>query len=163
MKLSEYLIDQGILLESRKGTKWEVLECLTRHYCRSLPENIGDLVINTVLTREMKTSTGLGDGLAVPHGRTDAVNKTGILFARFKEGIEWESSDGGLVYFVFLVIGPVCSANEYLDILSTISKILSRKTLRTALLSASFPEQVIQMMDAVKGRKKPRNNTRIKN
>jgi mannitol/fructose-specific phosphotransferase system IIA component (Ntr-type) len=144
--LGDYLIKDGVLLEPAITKKWHVLEALTRFYCRDVPETVADLIFETVLNRELRVSTGLGGGVAIPHARTDLVDRTGVLFVRFKNGIEWESIDGSLVHFLFVVIGPTSSADEYLLVLSKISKILSLKSNRAILLSSDTHHEVRKIL-----------------
>lgn len=150
--LNKYLIKDGILLEPAIRKKWHILEFLTRFFCKDLPESITDKIFETVLNREMIVSTGLGGGVAIPHARTNLVDKTGLLFARFKEGIEWDSIDGSNVCYLFLVIGPTASAEEYLFVLSKISKMLSRHPNREMILKAHNVEEVFQVFNEVKDR-----------
>lgn len=154
--LNRYLIKDGILLEPVIQKKWHILEYLTRYFCKDLPESITDKIFETILNREMIVSTGLGGGVAIPHARTNLVDKTGLLFARFKNGIEWDSIDGSNVSFLFLIIGPVASAEEYLFVLSKISKMLSRHPNREMIMKAHTMEEVSQVFAEVKDRENQR-------
>lgn len=154
--LTKYLIKDGIVLEPEVKIKWHVLEILTRYFCIHMPDHITDKIFETILNREMIFSTGLGGGVAIPHARTNLVDRTGLLFARFKDSIEWDSIDGSKVYFLFLIIGPVASAEEYLFVLSKISKMLSRNPNRDLLLNAKTPDDVLQVFSEVKDREIPR-------
>ena len=150
--LNKYLIKDGILLEPGIQKKWHVLEYLTRFFCKDLPESITDKIFETILNREMIVSTGLGGGVAIPHARTNLVDKTGLLFARFKEGIEWDSIDGSNVTLLFMIIGPTASAEEYLFVLSKISKMLSRHPNKEMILKAHNMEEVSHVLSEVKDR-----------
>lgn len=154
--LNKYLIKDGILLEPAIRKKWHILEYLTRLFCKDLPESITDKIFETILNREMIVSTGLGGGVAIPHARTNLVDKTGLLFARFKDGIEWGSIDGSNIYFLFLIIGPIASAEEYLFVLSKISKMLCRHPNRELILKAPNTEEVSVLFSDVKDRETQR-------
>lgn len=155
--LTKYLIKNGIILDPIGNKKWHILENLTHYYCKDIPPKIADQIFETVLSREIKVSTGLGGGVAIPHARTNLVDRTGVLFARFKEGIEWDSMDGALVHFLFLVIGPVTSAEKYLQVLASISKMLSRKYNRSALMEATSSAEIISVMENVEDRRVERS------
>ncbi|EKD26721.1 MAG: hypothetical protein ACD_79C01047G0003 [uncultured bacterium] len=154
--LYKYLINDGIVLEPKISNKWLILEQLTGFFCRQLPLSIADQILETVLNREMIVSTGLGGGIAIPHARTDLVQKTELLFARFKSGVEWNSIDGSSVNFLFLVIGPTSSAEEYLFVLSKISKLLSRKQNKDELLHAKSSKEIYMILSSNKDREKTR-------
>ena len=151
--LSEYLVKNGVRLDPKTRKKWHLLGELTRSYCgMELSEEVHDQILETILVREMRVSTGLGGGVAIPHARTNVVLKTGVMFVRFKEGIEWDSMDGSLVNFLFLVIGPTASTEEYLFVLSKISKLLSRKSNRADLLAATDEKEVTEIISGVRDR-----------
>ncbi len=155
--LSEYLVKNGVVLDPSIRKKWHLLGELTRSYCgEDLSEEVYDQIFETILVREMRVSTGLGGGVAIPHARTNVVYKTGVMFVRFKEGIEWDSMDGSLVNFLFLVIGPTASTEEYLFVLSKISKLLSRKSNRADLLSAADEKEVTEIISGARDRELPR-------
>jgi PTS system nitrogen regulatory IIA component len=151
--LEEYIRPERIALDPPFDSKWQVLETLTRMYCRGMPPRTKDDILYSVLWREMKFSTGLGGGVAIPHGRTEHVRETGILFCRFKKSIDWESIDNRKVSYVFLVIGPVEATEEYLDILSKISKVLSRKMLKKTILETDNIHKICQLITSAEERK----------
>jgi len=154
--LSDDLILNGIILDPSHKNKWHILEIITRFYCKNLNSYQCDQIFSDILHREMIVSTGLGGGVALPHARTNFVDSTKVLFVRFKKGIEWHSMDGLLVNFLFLIIGPKTSTKEYLNILSNISKMLSRKNNRNLLLKAKNNKDVLSIFSEVKGRTKLR-------
>lgn len=156
--LAQYLINDGIILEPAIQKKWHILESLTRHFCKNMPEEVCAKILETILSRELIVSTGLGGGVAIPHARTNLVKNTGVIFARFKKGIEWGSIDGSLVYFLFLIIGPIHSNDEYLYVLSKISKMLRRNQQRSRLLKAQSPAEVITIFEDIKDRDSIRSN-----
>ena len=147
--LNQYLIRNGIILEPVTRRKWNVLEYMTSYFCGEFPGAVFDNILETILSRELIVSTGLGGGVAIPHARTNTIAKTGVLFARFREGIDWGAIDDGPVYFVFMIIGPQTSAEEYLHVLSKISKMLSRKPNRMLLLKAKSTDEVIDVFNNV--------------
>jgi mannitol/fructose-specific phosphotransferase system IIA component (Ntr-type) len=156
--LSQYLVKNGVMLDPKTRKKWHLLEELTRAYCgQNFSEETLDQILETVLIREIRVSTGLGGGVAIPHARTNLVFKTGVLFVRFKDGIEWNSMDGSLVNFLFLVIGPTASTEEYLFVLSKISKLLSRKSNRVDLLSATDEKEILEIISGGRERERQRH------
>lgn len=154
--LTRYLIKDGIILDPPIRKKWHLLEHLTRHFCRDLPDALCDQIFETVLNREMIVSTGMGGGVALPHARTNLIHKTSLLFARFKSGIEWCSFDGSPVHFLFLIIGPTASAEEYLFVLSKISKMLSRRQNRSRLRKTLSIDEIHRIFSDIPNRETAR-------
>jgi PTS system nitrogen regulatory IIA component len=99
---------------------------------------IGDLkrFIEDVFERERLGSTGIGDEIAVPHARTDAVNQLIIAIGRSKSGVECESPDGKKVKLFFLMGTPQGSVSHYLHILAQLTRLLKHSTLKEKLLEA---------------------------
>ena len=136
--------------------KWKILEILTRVYCKDMPNDLKEKIFYSVLWREMKFSTGLGGAVAIPHGRCDFVDETGLLFCSMKKSVDWESIDNRKVNYIFLVVGPLNATEEYLDILSKISKVLSRKMLRKSLLETTNPKKICRLIINADERKNKR-------
>ena len=155
--LNNYITPDRIILNPVSQNKWRMLEILTRLYCRDMSPDLKEKIFYAILWREMKFSTGLGGKIAIPHGRTEFVTKTGIIFCRFKKSINWESIDNKKVNFVFLVVGPMDATEEYLDILSKISKLLSRKMMRNALLETNNEKKICQLIKNSEERKSKRH------
>jgi len=154
--LEKYLKKENIILGLPPKNKWQILEILTRIYCKNVPDKVKDEIFLSVLSREIKLSTGLSGSVAIPHGRCKLVNEIGLLFCKFDTPIDWESIDNQKTNFVFLVISPEEATDEYLKLLSDISKMISRKVLKKALLSAKTKEQVYKLIINAKIRKTKR-------
>ncbi|MCK5706306.1 MAG: PTS sugar transporter subunit IIA [Candidatus Aureabacteria bacterium] len=144
--LEKFIRPERIVLDLNIKNKWKILEVLTRIYCKDMPDKIKDNIFYSVLWREMKFSTGLGGGIAIPHGRTECVSELGLLFARFNKSINWHSIDSKRVNYVFLVIGPMDATETYLNILSNISKLLSRKMMRKTILETNNIKKICQLI-----------------
>lgn len=103
--------------------------------------------IDSVLEREELTSTGIGNGIAIPHGKCKDVKTTTVAFGRIDEGIEWESLDGGNVRLVILLAIPEnCSGNEHLRILASLSRKLIHEDFREELYSLQEPKEVLKLL-----------------
>ena len=108
--------------------------------------------LTAVLARESELSTGVGDGVALPHAKTTAVSETQVLFATTRNPIDFESFDGEPVSLVFLMVGPPSSSTHHIRILGRVSRILNDENTRNELLGASTPEQVIRVFEAAEAR-----------
>ena len=106
---------------------------------------MGDLkrFLKHVFERERLETTGIGDEIALPHARTDAVKQVIIAVGRSQHGINFESPDGRLVKLFFLIGTPRESVSQYLKILAQLSRLLQRGPLREKLLEARDSESVV--------------------
>ena len=143
MKVSDYLKEKFCVMDlkatDKDGTIKELAKCLS---------NSGkiakeDKFINDVLERENLGSTGIGNGIGIPHARTDAVKGFVVAFGKSTEGIEFKALDGEKVNLVFLMGADPAELNLYLRILAELSKLLMNPTFRQELISAKSAADVI--------------------
>jgi len=147
MKISQYLKKELIFLKTPYYSKKKIIEYMAKKLCEFKKISCEKEIVESVMTRERINSTGLTHGLAVPHARTDLVNKVYLVFLRCNRGVKWHSSDGKLVHYVLLVVGPSSLSKEYLLILGQISRAMMRKNVKNAIRHAKKPEEII---DAIK-------------
>ena len=100
-----------------------------------------------VLKREEEGSTGIGEGIAIPHGKTDAVTKPGLSAMVVPDGVEFNSLDGQPAKLLFLIAAPNTKDNVHLDVLSRLSTLLMDTEFRKALLNAKTPEEFLMCID----------------
>lgn len=100
-----------------------------------------------VLAREEEGSTGIGEGIAIPHAKTDAVKTPGLASMIVRNGVEYESLDDEPAYLFFLIAAPSGGANIHLEVLSRLSRMLMDDDFREHLLQAKTPEEYIQIID----------------
>lgn len=109
-----------------------------------------DAYYETVLAREATGSTGIGFGVAIPHGKSSGVTKAGLAFAKLSQPIDWDSIDGNPVEAVIMIAVPEASAgNEHLQILIAISRKLIDEQFRSQLMSVESPEALIQLLETI--------------
>jgi len=104
-----------------------------------------DLFLEDVFERERLGTTGIGDGIAIPHARTDAVDQLVIALGRSARGVEFESLDGKKVKLLFLMGTPKGSVSHYLKILAQLTRLLKEGTFRDKLLEARDKETVVSL------------------
>jgi PTS system nitrogen regulatory IIA component len=137
MKISELLNENLIIANLKAGAKQQALEemvaCLTasRHGI-----DAKDL-FNVLIEREKLGSTGIGNGIAIPHGKLDGLDNICLVFARSTAGIEFDSLDGKPVHLIFLLVAPSNSAGVHLKALARLSRLLKEKNFRDDLLGAA--------------------------
>ncbi len=100
-------------------------------------------VLKAVLEREQVMSTGMGDGIAIPHAKTDGVEKLIAAFGLTKEPVDFKSIDNKPVRIIFLLVGPTDLTSPHLKVLSRISRLTHRKEFREKLAAAKNSKQVI--------------------
>ena len=147
MNITELLSVNQIKLELISKTKEDVI----REMVKILDENDKlidkDKYIQAVIDREKEFSTGIGMGIAIPHGKSSGVKEPALVFGRSKVGIDYESMDDELAHIFFLIAVPEESSNEHLKILSQISRKLMHKELRESLMKASSAEEIITILE----------------
>ena len=103
-------------------------------------------LLKEFLEREAKGSTGIGNGIAIPHVRSDQVKNLEYVFANSQEGIDFESLDGEPVHILFLMVAPAGSHGIHIKALAHISRILNDALVRSRLRKASTPEEVLHLI-----------------
>jgi PTS system nitrogen regulatory IIA component len=93
-------------------------------------------------------STGIGNGIAIPHARVEGLDKLILLFARSSAGVNFQALDEAPVNLIFLVIGPPTIVSDYMKLLAAISTLLKKKKSRTALLQAKDKAEIIAVIKA---------------
>jgi PTS system fructose-specific IIC component len=147
VKLSNYLSNTAINLELAGGQKDLVLEEMV-----DLLEKCGKVIdkdsyLNSVLDREKLGSTGIGRGIAIPHGKSEAIKNIAIAFGRSTGGVEFDALDDQPVKLIFMLAAPNNVGSIYLKVLAELSKLLKHKEFRQALMEASNPDQVLEIFE----------------
>ncbi|HID95118.1 MAG TPA: PTS sugar transporter subunit IIA [Candidatus Latescibacteria bacterium] len=143
--LSDLMKEELILLKERDGSKLEVIAALVDLLVKAGKVRNSDELLSTIWDRERHCSTGIGRGVAIPHGRTNAVRDIIIAFAKIGEGIDFQALDGKPVHLVFLLVTPEKDAGRYLQALSRLSRLLKKNNFRQRLLQAQEPSEVIRI------------------
>ncbi len=134
MRLHEILTESCVIAHVQGRTKEDVLlELVSSLKKANLIDNADD-VIRVIMEREKLGSTGIGDGVAIPHGKMKGLDKILCVAARSSNGVDFDAVDRRPVHIFFLVLAPEDSASMHLKVLSRISKILRDKSFRKRLL-----------------------------
>ena len=105
-----------------------------------------DAVLKAIQDREFKGSTGLQDGIAVPHGKTDAVSTLKLAIGIAPDGIDFDSLDSKPANLIFLLVAPPGMSGPHVEALAEIAKIAQSKAFCKALVSASNSQEVVELM-----------------
>ncbi|HEY8479098.1 MAG TPA: fructose PTS transporter subunit IIA [Spirillospora sp.] len=152
MRLTDYLDDDLILGDIAAVTKDAVIETMTGRLADTglVTDSAG--FVAAVHRREAEGTTGIGDGVAIPHGKTDAIKRPAVAFARVPEGVDWESLDGEPVRLVFLIGVPEAAAgDEHLRLLALLSRRLIDPDFRAELLTAATRERLHDLFSRIGG------------
>ncbi|MCM8780929.1 MAG: PTS sugar transporter subunit IIA, partial [Candidatus Omnitrophica bacterium] len=103
-------------------------------------------LIEAIMAREALGSTAIGQGVAIPHAKSDCVSKLVATFGLSKKGIDFDSLDGEPVYIFFLLIAPQDSAGPHLKALARISRLLKDKYFRDSLRTCTDVESIIKII-----------------
>lgn len=129
--------EDHILVDLKAKDKKEVLEELAQVITGHDPSLEKSSLVKVLLERERLGSTGIGDGVAIPHGKFQGIDQPIISFGRSRKGLDFESMDGAPAYLFFLLVAPENSASIHLKALARIAKILKNSSFRKTLMEAS--------------------------
>lgn len=138
MKITDYLTPELVIAEFEESTKEEALKRLAAGVTNKVfPELSEEKILTVLRDREALGSTGIGGGIAIPHGKMAELEKIIVLFARSRGGIEFAAVDGQPVHLFFLLLAPENSAGIHLKTLAQISRMLKNRDFCDKLLEAS--------------------------
>jgi fructose-specific phosphotransferase system IIA component len=145
VEVKGYIMEELINLDLLSERKEDAIRELARLMERTQGMIDFDLFLEDVFKRERLGTTGIGDGIAIPHARTDAVDQLVIALGRSARGVEFESLDGKKVKLLFLMGTPKGSVSHYLKILAQLTRLLKEGTFRDKLLEARDKETVVSL------------------
>jgi mannitol/fructose-specific phosphotransferase system IIA component (Ntr-type) len=151
MECVRYLEDSNVVLELKGRTHGEVIFELVNTICRGNSTDKNQILQSIYAVEDIK-NTAVGKGVAIPHGRTDAIRSVKLAFGRSEQGVSWGSPDGNPVRMVWLILNPNDQSDEYLNVLSQITKISCRKECREAIMRAKNPDEVMKIIRESKAR-----------
>lgn len=146
MKLSDILDLNNIITAIKAGNKNSVIEELVEVMVENNSSLKKDELIKVLLERERLGSTGIGDGIAIPHGKFPGISEPIIAFGRSEKGLDFDTMDGQPAHLFFLLVAPEDSASIHLKALARIAKILKNDAFRKQLMEASTREEIYQVI-----------------
>ncbi|MBN2427861.1 MAG: PTS sugar transporter subunit IIA [Deltaproteobacteria bacterium] len=152
MRISDILQVDAIEADLKAKGKQDVLTELVDTLMRVETGLDRDEVVKVLLEREKLGSTGIGDGIAIPHGKLKGLQELIISFGRSQNGVEFDSMDGKPVNLFFLLIAPEESIGIHLKTLARISKLLKNSMVRQKLCEASTAEDVFSIISEEEGK-----------
>ena len=146
MRLSDILSESLIVPELKAKNKREVLEELTASLVDHEEGLDHDRLVSVLMDREELGSTGIGEGLAIPHGKLNEIDHLFAVFGRSKHGVDFQSMDGKPAHLFFLLFAPENSAGVHLKALARISRLLKSATNRERLLDAKSRTEIFRII-----------------
>jgi mannitol/fructose-specific phosphotransferase system IIA component (Ntr-type) len=144
--LSELLSTDRVKVPLASRTKSDVLQELVELVTAGRADSDSGAILASVRERELELSTGVGGGVAIPHGKTPNIDQLVLAAGVAPEPIDFDALDGKPVRLFFLLVGPESASGAHVKALSRISRLLRRESLRTDLLSASSPADFLRMI-----------------
>ena len=146
MKITDLLKEETIVMELDATTKSAVIDELIDRLDHAGVLSDRNAFKEAIFKRESQGSTGIGEGIAIPHAKTKAVKTPAICLGRSQSGIEYESLDGKLAHLFFMIAAPDGANETHLDTLSRLSTLLMNEDFRKRLLEAETSEELLEIV-----------------
>ena len=145
MKISDILNESMVVTDLDGQSKDDIINALVDLAGKSPKVLDVAKMRSAIFEREKKMSTGVGNGFAIPHGKTDAVSDIVAAFAVTAEPIDYESIDEKPVRLVFLLVGKNNMVGPHIKLLSRISRLMNKEEFRKRLIAVSTPKEIIEI------------------
>lgn len=146
MKLLDFLDPSAICLDLKSPAKKEALHELCQLLHSGSKINDAPAVVEALMAREKMGSTGIGQGVAIPHGKATAAEKLVAALGLSRRGVDFESLDGEPVHVIFMLVSPQNGGADHLKALARISSLLKDKFFRQALKDAKTVDDVLKVI-----------------
>lgn len=143
MKISDILDESSVVTNLPGRSKDEIIDALINLVAKSPKVLDREKVRSAILEREKIMSTGVGNGFAIPHGKTDAVSDIVAAFGVTAQPIPYQSLDDKPVRLVFLLVGKDNLVGPHIKLLSRISRLMNKEEFRKRLLETTSPQEII--------------------
>lgn len=147
MKITELLSKNTILLNIEGNRKEETIDQLVDVLFNAGKISDRSEFKAAILKREEQSTTGIGDGIAIPHAKTKVVKEASIVFGKSAPGVNYESLDGKPAHLFFMIAAPEGANNTHLEALARLSGLLMKAEVRYELLKATTPEEIIETIN----------------
>lgn len=141
--LSDFLYPELVCCDLLSSSKADVLSELAVLLAKPSPSPDAETIAKSLADREQLATTGVGEGVAIPHAKLDGLDVNRIAVGISRDGIDFESVDQQPVHIFFALVAPLSSAGDHLRILAQISRLLKDADVRRRLIDASTPELLI--------------------
>ena len=146
MKIVDFLNEKAITANIKATNKEGIIRELVDILVKAEGIKNKEELVKILLNRETLGSTGIGQGIGIPHGKTNAVKKLVAAFGICHQGVNFDALDGEPVYIFFLLVAPEDSAGPHLKALARISRLLKDKFFRESLKSLSDDKAILKLI-----------------
>lgn len=153
MRIKDILSPESMIMELKATNKEDAIKEMADLEVATDIVNDEDAFIKSIWDRENESTTGIGGGIAMPHARNKSINKARVLFAKSKEGIDYNSLDGQPVHLFFMITAPAGADNTHLQALAKLSGLLIDPDLVEKLKATKTPEEVIDLFEKAEAKK----------
>ncbi|EFK79873.1 PTS fructose transporter subunit IIABC [Ligilactobacillus salivarius] len=157
MDIRSLLMKDIMIMDLKATTKSEVIDEMVHNYYEHGIIDDEDLYKKDIIKREEEGSTGMGDGIAIPHAHDAAVKKPAVQFARSVAGVDYDSMDGQPAHLFFMIAAPEGGDNTHLQALAALSQVLMNPDVVTALKAADTPDKVQDIFAEAVAKKESEN------
>ena len=144
MKITEILVPEAVIVDLKSSAKHDVLEEMVQGLVKAQPSIDEKRLLDVLIERESLQSTGIGEGVAIPHGKLSGLDRLMAGFARSAAGVDFDSIDGEPTTLFFILVVPEHSGGQHLKALARISRFLRDESFRKKLVEASSVEDILR-------------------
>lgn len=146
MKIAEFLSPNAVVAELTAKSKAEILKELSDSLARANPSLRAERLVEVLQDREKLGSTGIGEGVAIPHGKLAGISQLQASFGVSRGGVDFEAIDGKPTHLFFALVAPENSAGVHLKALARISRLFKNPRFRQAILEARGADQIHRLI-----------------
>ncbi|MCL2765996.1 MAG: PTS sugar transporter subunit IIA [Treponema sp.] len=146
MILQDVLLPEFIKVDMEAEDKDEAFEELVAHYCQADKSDAHNDILGAIQRREAKMSTGIHKGIAVPHGKTNAVKTLRGVLGISSKGVQYDALDGEPVYLLFMIISPLEDSEKYLRLLKHLAELMEIPQFQTELQAQRDPQGAFKII-----------------
>lgn len=146
MRLADVLREDYIITDLKAKKKQELLDEMVMDIASKVNGLEREKVLKALIEREKLGTTGIGHGVAIPHGKVKGLNEIKVFFGRSKKGVDYESMDNMPVHLFFMIVVPENSAAAHLKILASISHLLKNQDFRLKLMKAADSSEIYRII-----------------
>jgi len=146
MRLTSLINEELIELELKSSKKEDVILEMVNLLEKAKKVTDKDIYFKSIIERENLGSTGIGKGIAIPHGKSDVITEVAVAFGRSARGIDFDSLDDKPVNLVFLLAAPKNVGGVYLKALAQLSRLLRQQEFRESLLNSRTKSEVLEIL-----------------
>ena len=145
MKIEDLLSPDLMIMDLKATTQEEAIKEMANLEVKQGVVNNEEEFIKSIWAREKESTTGIGEGIAMPHARNKYINRAAVLFSKSPKGIDYKALDGQPVHLFFMITAPAGADNTHLQALAKLSSLLINPDVVNALKAATTPEEVIDI------------------